>query len=461
MLNAQDYAKTNAAKFREQLHTLIRIPSVSTSPEHASDVKRAAEWLAGQMREIGLQQVEVMPTGGHPVVYGEWLGAGDAPTVLVYGHYDVQPAHIEDGWDTPPFEPVERDGKIYARGSSDDKGQLFIHFKAVEAVLASEGKLPVNIKFLIEGEEEIGSPNLGSFIEQHKEKLKSDVCVISDSGMDTEDQPAITYALRGLLTMELIVTGPEIDLHSGSYGGIVHNPVQAICEIIAQLHHPDGSIAVPGFYDDVLPLSAKEREALKQTDISEESLKKITKVPQAWGETQYTLRERVGARPTLEINGIAGGFYGEGFKTVLPARAMAKISCRLVAKQDPKRIYQVVRDYVAKITPPTVRSELRALRDGAPAGYVDINTPAMKAALAAYEQGWGQRPVFVREGGSIPVVVDFQEKLGLPVLLMGYGLNTDGPHGPNEHFVTSLFHRGIHTAICFLYEIAKEDYQTV
>jgi acetylornithine deacetylase/succinyl-diaminopimelate desuccinylase-like protein len=455
MSKAHDYAKTNAQKFRQQLYELLRIPSVSTDSERAGDVKRAAEWVANSLKQVGVNNVEVCPTEGLPVVYGEWLGAGEsAPIVLIYGHYDVQPADVVDGWDHEPFDPIEREGKIYARGASDDKGQMFIHVKAVESLLAAEGKLPVNVKFFIEGEEEIGSKNLGPFLTANKESLKADVCLISDSGMDDISQPAITYSLRGLVAMDLIVTGPKMDLHSGMYGGIVHNPAKAITEIISKLHNSDGSVAVPGFYNDVVPLTPQEREELKKSDIPETKLKEQVGVTQAWGEAGFTLRERVGARPTLEINGIASGFYGEGIKTVLPAKAVAKITCRLVANQQPADIFERIRDYVAKITPATVRSEVRMIRGGNAAALVDINTPAMQAAIAAYEKGWGKRPIFVREGGSIPIVTDFQRELGLLVILMGYGLNSDGAHGPNEHFSVEMFHKGIDTAIHFLYEVA-------
>ncbi|MBC7871667.1 MAG: dipeptidase, partial [Chitinophagaceae bacterium] len=354
MTTPHEYAKSHAQDFRAQLHDLLRIPSVSTLPQRTDDVRRTAEWLAADMRRVGIQNVEVMPTGGHPVVYGDWLGAGDsAQTVLIYGHYDVQPAEKSDGWIDDPFDPVERDGKIYARGASDDKGQAFIHVKAVESLLQTEGKLPVNVKFVIEGEEEIGSPNLVSFIIENRDKLKADVCVISDSGMLSPEQPSIVYALRGLTAMEIIVQGPNIDLHSGAYGGAVHNPVQALAEIVAKLHNEDGSIAVPGFYDDVLALSTEERAELKKTNWSDEEWQHITGVNRPWGEANFNIRERIGARPTLELNGIAGGFYGDGIKTVLPARALAKVTCRLVANQKPQRIFELVRDYVAQIAPPT------------------------------------------------------------------------------------------------------------
>ncbi|MDX1993121.1 MAG: dipeptidase [bacterium] len=451
-----DYAKTNAGAFRSQLHDLLKIPSVSTLPQRAEDVRRTAEYIAADMRRIGLHNVEVMPTGGHPVVYGERLDAGSsAPTVLIYGHYDVQPAEKGDGWTDDPFTPVERDGKIFARGSSDDKGQMFIHVKAAESILSTEGKLPVNVKFIIEGEEEIGSPNLVPFLVANREKLKADVCVISDTGLLSPEQPSIIYSLRGLTAMEIIVQGPNVDLHSGVFGGAVHNPVQALAEIVAQLHKPDGSVAVPGFYDDVLALAEAERAELRKTNWSDEEWQLMTGAP-AWGEPGYTLRERVGARPTLEINGMAGGFYGDGIKTVLPARALAKVTCRLVANQNPQKIFELVRDYVQQIAPPSVKVQVNQLRGSGSPALVDIHTPAMQAAISAYEKGWGRAPVFMREGGSIPIVADFQRELGTPVILMGFGLNTDGAHGPDEHFVIEMFHKGIDTAIHFLYEIAGQ-----
>jgi acetylornithine deacetylase/succinyl-diaminopimelate desuccinylase-like protein len=456
MTNAHEYARQHQQQFLEQLKELIRIPSISTLSERAGDVRRAAEWLADDMRRIGLNNVAVEPTGGHPIVYGEWLGAGaNAPTVLIYGHYDVQPAEMVDGWDSDPFEPVERGGVLYARGSSDDKGQMFTHVKAVESLMqVNGGSLPVNVKFIVEGEEEISSLHLEGFVKANKERLKADICVISDTGMIAQDLPSIVYSLRGLVYMEIEVWGPSRDLHSGVFGGTVHNPAQALAEIITQLHNPDGSVSVPGFYDDVLALSDEERAELKKVDWDEADWRTASGAAQPWGEAQYTLRERVGARPTLEINGMVSGFYGEGAKTVLPGKALAKVSCRLVANQNPVRIYELIKDYVAKLTPPTIRSEVRMLHKGNPA-FTDRNTPAMQAALTAYEKGWGKRPVFVREGGSIPIVADFQRELGLPVVLMGFGLLDDGAHGPNEKFVIDMFYKGIDTAIYFLEEIGK------
>jgi acetylornithine deacetylase/succinyl-diaminopimelate desuccinylase-like protein len=452
-MNPIEYAHANADTFREQLFTLLRIPSVSTDPTHAADVQRAAEWIAAELKRIGAH-AEVIPTQRHPVVYGEWLGAGaDAPTVLMYGHYDVQPAVISDGWTNPPFEPVVRDGFIYARGSSDDKGQMLVHIKALEAYLRTAGAAPVNIKFLIEGEEEIGSPNLVPFVAQNKERLKADVCVISDTGMGEPDNPSITYALRGLTYMEIHVTGPNRDMHSG-LGGPIHNPALALAQILAQFHDADGHIRVPGFYDDVLALTDDERAILKVTDFDAGELRTVYGIPAAWGEPDFTLVERQTARPTLEINGIVGGYIGEGSKTVLPGRAMAKISCRLVPYQSPKRIYEQVRDFVASITPPTVKSEVRLLNVGDPV-LIPRDDPAMQAAIRAYARGWGRAPHFRRSGGSIPIVADFRRELSLPVLLMGYGLESDGAHGPDEHFSLDMFGRGIDTTICFFEEIAK------
>ncbi len=454
MNSPHEHARQHSEQYLNQLLDFIRIPSVSTLPERAADVRRAADWLASNMRQAGFERVEVIPTGGHPIVYAEWLKAGpSAPTVLVYGHYDVQPAEMADGWDSDPFEPVIRDGFIYARGASDDKGQALAQVKAAEALLATGGA-PVNFKFIIEGEEEISSVHLGDFVRQNIARLQADVCVISDTGMPDMNQPAICYSLRGLTYMELHVWGPAHDLHSGGYGGSVHNPAQALAEIIAALHNPDGSVSVPGFYDDVVLLTAEERAALNQRGMSVAVWQRETGADTPWGEAGYTIEERIGARPTLEINGMASGFYGEGAKTVLPARALAKISCRLVANQNPQRIYELVRDHVARITPPTVHSELRLLHTGEPA-FTDLKSAAMQAAVAAYEKGWGAPPIFIRGGGSIPIVADFQSQLGVPVVLLGFGLTGDGAHGPNERFSVEMFHRGIATAVQFFQEIGR------
>ncbi len=458
MTTPHAYAAEHGERFLEQLQDLLRIPSVSADrTNHSGDVHRAAEWVAADMQRMGLQAVEIAEVDGHhPLVYGEWMGAGDdAPTVLVYGHYDVQPAAVRDGWDSDPFEPVVRDGKIYARGASDDKGQMFAQLKAAEALLAA-GDCPVNLKFLLEGEEEVSSGGLQKFVPANKDKLAADVCVISDTAILTQDQPSIVYSLRGLVYFEIEVFGPSADLHSGSYGGAVHNPVQAIAEIIAGLHNPDGTVNVPGFYDDVLALSAEERKKLLAVSMTPEKLHEQTGAPQPWGEPDYTITERIGARPTLEIHGIEGGFYGEGTKTVLPARAIAKISCRLVANQNPQKIYELVEKRIRDLTPPTVRLEMRQVGSVGDPAIVDINDPALQAAVAAYEKGWGKAPLYVRGGGTLPIVADFQRELDLPVILLGFGLNTDGIHGPNEHFHLDMFYKGIDTAIYFLQEVGAQ-----
>ncbi len=459
MNDAHSYAHTHAARFRDELKALMRIPSVSTLAAHAKDVLRAAVWIAEDMQRIGFEHVEVIEAKEWlPLVYGEYKGAGpDAPTVLIYCHYDVQPADIADGWDTDPFEPVERAGKIYGRGAVDSKSHVIAQLKAAESLLASEAGAPVNIKFLFEGEEESQSEHINRFVKQNTDRLKTDVCVICDGSMPDRAQPALSYALRGAIAMELEVFGPARDLHSGHYGGNVHNPIQALAEIIARLHHPDGRVAVPGFYDNVLPLEAEERAALKAVlPWVEAEWEAVTGAPQPWGEPEYTLHERVGARPTLELNGIAGGFYGDGFKTVLPAKAHAKISCRLVPNQNPARIYTLIRDYVAEITPPTVRSELRRLEAGAPGVLIARDTPAMRAAVTAYTKGWGKPPIFMREGGSVPVIAQIQQSLDAQMVLMAFGYKGCRAHGPNEYVYIDMFHKGIDTAIYFMQAVGAE-----
>jgi acetylornithine deacetylase/succinyl-diaminopimelate desuccinylase-like protein len=452
---ARAYARSNGERFRQELHEILRIPSLSADPAHASDLLQAAEWLAGQLSSIGVDNVAIMPTAGHPVVYGEWLGAGpDKRAVLVYGHYDVVPAALEDGWDTDPFEPVEKDGKIYARGTTDDKGQLFIHLKALESYLCSGEGSPVNLKFLLEGEEEVSSPNLRPFVETHLELLAADVCVISDSSMPAIDRPVVTHSLRGMTYIEIEVVGPHDDLHSGFYGGAVHNPALALVEILSKLHNPDHSIAVPGFYDDVVPLTEEERAEVAKSAMSDEELLTATGAPAVWGEAAYSIRERVSARPTLEINGLASGWAGPGPKTIIPASAMAKVSCRLVGNQDPHRIYQQLKAYIESLAPPTVKVEVRLLTTGEPA-LIDFTLPEMQAAARAYERGWGATPIFIRGGGSIPIVADIYSLMNIPVVMMGYGLDTDGLHGTNEHLSIEMFERGIETAIVYLDELAR------
>ena len=453
--SARQYSRAHAEDFQEQLFEMLRIPSLSGDPAHADDVRRMAEWLAAHMRGLGLDKVAVMPTAGHPVVYGEWMGAGPGkPTVLVYGHYDVVPAAMEDGWTTPPFEPVVKEGKVYARGATDDKGQLFIHLKALESFLKTAGRAPVNVKFLIEGEEEVSSPNLRPFIEENLDLLKADVCVISDSSMRVMEEPAITHSLRGMTYIEIEVSGPREDLHSGFYGGVVHNPALALVEILGKLYKPDHTVAVPGFYDEVVALTQDEREMIAKTALSEQQIKEATGVPAVWGDARYTIRERVSARPALDINGMWSGWSGPGPKTIIPSRAGAKLSSRLVANQDPHVIYKQLKRYIESVAPPTVSVSVRLLTTCEPA-LVPFDLPEMQAATSAYEKGWGATPVFTRGGGSIAVVADFIKLMDIPVVMMGYGLDTDGLHAPNEHFCLEMFQRGIETAIVYLEELAQ------
>ena len=452
---ARAYSRANGERFKHELFDMLRIPSLSGDSAHAGDIQRMAGWLADHLGVLGLDNVGVLPTAGHPVVYGEWLGAGpDKPTVLVYGHYDVVPAALEDGWDTPPFEPVEKDGKIYARGATDDKGQLFIHVKALESYLKTGGAAPVNVKILLEGEEEVSSPNLTPFIREHLEMLKADVCVISDSSMRVIEEPAITHSLRGMTYIEIEVEGPRDDLHSGFFGGATHNPALALVEILARLYNPDNTIAVPGFYDDVVPLTSEEREMIEKTALTEDQFKEATGVPAVWGDQQFTIKERVSARPTLDINGMWSGYSGPGPKTIIPARAGAKLSSRLVGDQDPNRIYDLLKQFIESIAPPTVKVTVSLLTVGKPA-LISFDLPEMQAAARAYQKAWGHEPVFTRGGGSIPVVADIYDLMKIPVVMMGYGLDSDGLHAANEHYSIEMFQRGIETAIVYMEELAQ------
>jgi acetylornithine deacetylase/succinyl-diaminopimelate desuccinylase-like protein len=452
---AREYARSQAERFQTELHAMLRIPSLSGDPAYAAEVRRMAEWLAEHMQSLGIDKVQVMETAGHPVVYGEWLGAGpDKPTVLVYGHYDVVPAAMEDGWQTQPFEPVVKNGRIYARGATDDKGQLFIHVKALEAYLKTGGAAPVNVKFLLEGEEEVSSPNLRPFLEANLDLLKSDVCVISDSSMRVIEEPAVTHSLRGMTYIEIEVQGPTDDLHSGFWGGATHNPALALVEILGKLYNADNTIAVPGFYDDVVPLSEAERKMIAKNPLSEEQFKAATGVPALWGDANFTIRERVSARPTLDINGLWSGWSGPGPKTIIPAKAGAKLSSRLVGNQNPHTIFEQLKAYIVSITPPTVRVEVRLLTTGEPA-LIPFDLPEMQAAARAYERGWGHSPIFTRGGGSIPIVADFRNLMQIPVVMMGYGLDDDGLHAPNESYSIEMFQRGIETAIVYLEELAQ------
>jgi acetylornithine deacetylase/succinyl-diaminopimelate desuccinylase-like protein len=449
------HAQSQRTRQLEELKQLLAIPSISTEPRAAEDVRRAAAWVAEHLRAIGCTRSEIWPTAGHPAVFGAWLGAGpQAPTVLVYGHYDVQPVDPLDEWRSPPFEPTVRDGVIYARGAADDKGQFFVHLKALEAYLRGAGRAPVNLKFLIEGEEEIGSDHLAACIGAHREDLAADVVVISDSHMIARDVPTILYSLRGLAYMEVEVRGPAQDLHSGAYGGAIHNPAQALCDIVAQLKDEQGRITIPGFYNRVRALDAEERALLAALPFDDARFRAEAGVAATWGESGYSVLEQISARPTLEVNGLISGYTGQGAKTVLPARALAKISMRLVPDQEPEEIAELFSAHVRRLAPPAVRVDVRLLHHGRPA-LLPRDIPQMRAAVRAYEQGFGRAPVFTREGGSIPVVSTFLETLGLPSILMGFGLPDDNLHSPNEKFELSNFYRGITTAIHFLDEVAR------
>jgi acetylornithine deacetylase/succinyl-diaminopimelate desuccinylase-like protein len=449
---ALTYAQTHRPRFVKELRDFIRFPTVSAQPPHAESLQKCAAWLASHLRRIGMEGVRIMPTPRHPIVYAEWRHALGRPTVLIYGHYDVQPADPLHEWRSPPFEPTVRGHDLYGRGACDDKGQMLAHIKALETYLRTERVLPVNVKCLFEGEEEIGSPNLTSFLARNKQALAADVAVMSDTRMLAPDRPAITYALRGALSLEVAVHGPKQDLHSGLFGGAVHNPLQALCEIIARLHDANGRIAIPGFYDRVRRWSEEERAYMADTGPTDMQILHDARVKKGWGERQYTLYERTTIRPALNVTGITGGYQGPGVKAVIPAHAVAKLNFRLVPDQGPSEIEQLVREHIARITLPTVRSTVRTYSMAKPA-LVNRRHPAMQAAVVAYRKGFGAPPVFLRSGGTIPVVNTFQELFGIPTVLMGFALPDDCIHAPNEKFHLPNFYNGIVTCAAFLAEV--------
>jgi acetylornithine deacetylase/succinyl-diaminopimelate desuccinylase-like protein len=425
-----DFINTNRDRFVDELKNYLAIPSISALPQHQADVRRCAEWTADEMRRIGMQNVRLIETPGNPVVYGDWLAAEGAPTILFYGHYDVQPVDPLNLWESPPFEATVRDGEIYARGAADDKGQVFMHFKAIEAHLKQNGRLPVNLRVILEGEEEVGSANLDNFVKGHKDELAADVVVISDSTMFDRGVPSITYGLRGLVYFQIDLRGTKSDLHSGSFGGAVANPAMVLSQILAQMKDKAGRIKIPGFYDDVKALR-EERAEFKKLPFNETRYRKELGAPKLFGESGYTTLERVWARPTFEVNGMLSGFTGEGAKTVIPAVAMAKVSMRLVPDQDPDKIAQLFEAYVAKVAPKTVETRVTRMHGGKP-WMTEFDNRFVQAAGRAIEKGFGKTPVFNREGGSIPVVATFQEILGLPSVLFGVGLPDENAHAPNE-----------------------------
>jgi acetylornithine deacetylase/succinyl-diaminopimelate desuccinylase-like protein len=445
-----DFINTNRDKYVDELKAYLAIPSISALPEHAADVKRCAEWTAGEMRRIGMENVRLVETPGFPVVYGDWLHADGAPTILFYGHYDVQPVDPLNLWDSPPFEATVRDGEIYARGAADDKGQVFMHFKAIEAHLKQNGKLPCNIKVILEGEEEVGSANLDNFVKDHRDELKADVVVISDSPMFDRGIPSICYGLRGLVYFQIDLRGTKSDLHSGSFGGAVANPAFVLANVLAQMKDRGGHVKIPGFYEDVRELRDEEREQWRKLPFNEKRYAKELGAPRLWGETGYSTLERVWARPTFEVNGLLSGFTGDGAKTVIPATAMAKVSMRLVPDQVPDKIAELFEAYLKKVAPKTVDVKLTRMHGGKP-WMAAFDHPYVQAAGRAIEQGFGKSPVFNREGGSIPVVSTFQEVLGVPSVLFGVGLPDENAHAPNEKLDLANFHNGV-IASAFLYE---------
>ncbi|MGE0534907.1 MAG: dipeptidase [Pirellulales bacterium] len=450
---AQTYCDAHASRFEDELCELLRIESVSADSTRRDEVRKAAAWIASQFQKLGLQ-TETCETAGYPIVYAESPAVPGAPVVLVYGHYDVQPPDPLGEWISPPFEPTRRDGNFYARGATDDKGQMFTHIKSTEAWLKTVGSLPVQLKFLIEGEEEVGSRNLDDFIEANRQRLKCDVVVVSDTSQFGVDQPAVTYGLRGIAYYELRLFGPKQDLHSGTFGGAVTNPANALVKMLTALIDDRGRVQVPGFYDDVTPLSDLEREQIAALDFSDAEFMRQIGVEALSGEEGYKTLERKSARPTFDINGLTSGYQGEGAKTVLPAKASAKFSFRLVPKQQPHKITAALRGKLEQLLPPGIKMELHDFH-GAPGVVVPLDSPYMAAAARAIEQGFGREPVYIREGGSIPVVNSFKDLLGVDTLLLGWGQNDDNTHSPNEKFSIADFHRGIRTSAWLWDELSR------
>ena len=448
------YLEDHKSQFLENLKACLRIPSVSAQPNHKADVKRCAEHIAAHLKKIGMTRAEVVTTPGHPVVYAEWLGAPGKPTVLLYGHYDVQPVEPLELWKTPPFEPTEQDGKLYARGACDDKGQVYMHLSAIEAHFAVNKKLPINLKVVIEGEEEAGSESLEGFLTGRRKELDADVIVVSDTGMLSPDQPALTYALRGILYTQIELVGPTRDLHSGVFGGAVMNPANALADIIARLKDADGRVTVPGFYDKVRELSATEQQAYATVPFDEKAFIAETGSPVAFGEKGRSTLERIWSRPTLDVNGMWSGYTGEGSKTVLPSFAAAKVSMRLVPDQDPAALFKEFERHVKSLAPPSVRVTVKDLHGGKP-WITSPDHPMLQAAVRALGRAWTKKPALIREGGSIPVMATFQQTHGLPCILMGFGLHDDQVHAPNEKFSLTSFHGGTKSCAYLYEELAR------
>lgn len=447
MQEIRKYVNENKQRFLDELFELLRFPSISADPKYKDSVIKTAEFVADKLKLAGADSVEICPTAGYPIVYGEKIIDSSLPTVLVYGHYDVQPPDPLELWETPPFEPTIRDEKIYARGACDDKGQFYMHLKAFELMMNTK-TLPCNIKFMIEGEEEVGSSNLGIFVNANKERLKSDVVLISDTSMISLEHPSLETGLRGLSYVEVEVTGPDRDLHSGVYGGAVANPATILAKLIASMHDENNHITIPGFYDDVLELSAEEREMLNKAPYNENEYKIDLKVDELWGEKGYTTIERTGTRPTLEVNGIWGGYIGEGAKTVLPSKAYAKISMRLVPNQQSDKITKLFKDHFESIAPKSVKVKVNPHHGGEPV-VTPTDSIAYKAAQKAILESFGKEPIPTRGGGSIPIVALFEKELGIKTVLMGFGLDSDNLHSPNEKYDIANFYKGIETIPLF------------
>ena len=449
------FVEDNQSRLLEELQEFLRIPSVSTLPEHFPDVRRAAEFVAASMRAAGLENIEIIPTAKHPLVYADWLHAPGKPTVLCYGHYDVQPPDPLNEWISPPFEPTIRDGNLYARGSADDKGQMYMHIKAVEALLAVNGTLPVNLKFLIEGEEEVGGESVAKFVAENPAKLKADVALVSDTELFAEGWPTLCIGLRGLIYTEIEARGPSRDLHSGMYGGAAPNAVFGLVELLAKLKDANGRIQVPGMYDDVEPPAPAEKHSWSILPFDEKDfLSHEVGSRCLTGEPGYPVLERVWARPTLEVHGIAGGFTAAGAKTVIPARATAKVSMRMVPRQNPEKVIAAYKKFVADNTPAGIETEVRVLSWG-PAILVNPDHPAIRVAAQAFADVMGKETVYIRSGGSIPIVGDFATHLGIPTILMGFGLPDDGLHSPNEKYKIANYYAGIMTIAHFFEQYGK------
>ncbi len=447
---ALQFARDNQQRFLDELKDLLRIPSVSTLPEHAGDVRRAAEVLTHELRRIGLENVELIETHGHPLVYADWLHAPGKPICLCYGHYDVQPPDPLDEWVSPPFEPTERDGNLYARGAVDDKGQMYMHVKALESLLhAHEGKLPLNVRVILEGEEEVGGEGIAAFVREHPDRLHADFALISDTEMFAPDLPTLCVGLRGMIYTEMEAHGAATDLHSGMYGGAAPNPFFALCQVLAQLKDAHGHILIPGFYDTVVAPSLPELQAWKSLPFDQEEFQRHEVGSSSLtGESEYSVLERLWARPTLEIHGMPGGFTGAGAKTVIPARAAAKVSMRLVPAMDPQTTFALYKRFVESICPNGISLDVRLIHSGDPI-VIGVDNPYVKAATAAMHEVFGKETVFVRSGGSIPIVGDFERSLKIPSVMMGFGLPDDNLHAPNEKFHIANFYRGIESLIRF------------